>query len=112
MPSPVTKVHPDDNVLVALLNLNKGDRVSYNGGQYTLVDAVPAKHKFVTTSLQPGDPIIMYGVLVGRAESPISQGGLITTSNVKHAANNYEIRDRKLNWKQPDVSKWKDKTFM
>ena len=39
----VTKVHPDDNVLVALTNLQKGEKVSYNGDDYVLVDAIPAR---------------------------------------------------------------------
>ena len=108
----VTKVHPDDNVVVALSTLNKGERVSYNGSDFTLADTIPAKHKFVTKDMQPGDPIIMYGVLVGKAELPIPVGGLISTSNVRHAANNFEVREKRSSWKQPDVSAWKDKTFM
>src|SRR5688500_7721871 len=108
----VTKVHPDDNVVVALTTLNKGERVAYNGTEYTLADTIPAKHKFVTKDMNAGDPIIMYGVLVGKAESPIPTGGLISTSNVKHAANNFEVREKHGSWRKPDVSKWKDKTFM
>jgi altronate hydrolase len=108
----VTKVHPDDNVVVALTTLNKGERVAYNGSEYTLADTIPAKHKFVTKDMNAGDPIIMYGVLVGKAEHPIPTGGLITTANVKHAANNFEVREKHSSWRQPDVSKWKDKTFM
>jgi altronate hydrolase len=108
----VTKVHPDDNVVVALTTLNKGERVAYNGTEYTLADTIPAKHKFVTKDMNAGDAIIMYGVLVGKAEHPIPTGGLITTSNVKHAANNFEVREKHSSWRQPDASKWKNKTFM
>jgi altronate hydrolase len=108
----VTKVHPDDNVVVALSTLNKGEKVSYNGSDFTLADTIPAKHKFVTKDMKPGDAIIMYGVLVGKAETAIPAGGLISTSNVKHAANNFEVREKKSSWRQPDVSSWKDKTFM
>jgi altronate hydrolase len=108
----IAKVHPDDNVLVALTNLEKSEKLSYNGSEYILADSIPAKHKFVTTDLQPGDPVIMYGVLVGKAQSAIAKGGLISTSNVKHAASGFEVGDRKLNWPQPDVSKFKDRTFL
>ena len=108
----VTKVHPDDNVLVALTNLQKGEKVSYNGDDYVLVDAIPAKHKFVVEDLQPGDPITMYGVLVGKAQSLIPKGGLIATSNVKHAASGFEVGQRKLNWQKPDVSKFQNRTFL
>jgi altronate hydrolase len=108
----VTKVHPDDNVLVALTNLDKGETVAYDGTQFTLADTIPAKHKFVTEDLQPGDTITMYGVLVGKAQTLIPKGGLISTSNVKHAANSFEVGDRKLSWPKPDISKFKDRTFL
>jgi altronate hydrolase len=108
----VTKVHPDDNVLVALTNLEKGDTVAYNGNSYLMADYIPAKHKFVTEDRNPGDIITMYGVLVGKAQTLIPKGGLISTSNVKHAANGFEVGARKLTWPTPDVSKFKDRTFM
>ena len=108
----VTKVHPDDNVLVALSNLEEGEQVSYNGAEFQLPGRVPAKHKFVTEELQPGDEITMYGVLVGKAQSVIPQGGVITTFNVKHAASGFEIGERKLQWNEPDTSKFQGRTFM
>ncbi|HYE56286.1 MAG TPA: altronate dehydratase family protein [Chitinophagaceae bacterium] len=108
----ILKVHPDDNVLVALTNLAKGEHVSYNGTSLVLQENIPAKHKFVIHDLQPGEPIRMYGVLVGKAQSAIPQGGLISTSNVKHAASEFQVAERRTAWKIPDVSKWKDRTFM
>lgn len=107
----VTKVHPDDNVLVALTNLEEGEVVSYDGSEFQLPGRVPAKHKFTTTELLPGDEIKMYGVLVGKAQHRIPKGGVITTSNVKHAANTFEIGDRKLQWNKPAVAKFQGRTF-
>ncbi|MCU7548770.1 altronate dehydratase family protein [Chitinophagaceae bacterium LB-8] len=108
----IAKVHPDDNVLVALTNLEEGETVSFNGSSYTLPGRVPAKHKFVIDELQPGDKITMYGVLVGKAQTVIPKGGVITTSNVKHAANSFEVGERHLSWNIPDVSRFQDKTFL
>jgi len=108
----VSKVHPADNVLVALTNLEEGDKVSYNGEEYTIIGNVPAKHKFVTSDMLPGDELFMYGVLVGKAQSFIPRGAGITTTNVKHAANTFEVGERKLNWQKPDVSKFINKPFM
>lgn len=108
----VTKVHPDDNVLVALANLQKGETIFYNGNQYTVAEPIPAKHKFVIEALQPGDAITMYGVLVGKAQNPIPKGGLISTTNIKHASNGYQVGERKLSWPKPDVSKFLNKTFL
>ena len=108
----ITKVHPLDNVLVALTNLEPNDKVVYNGEEYTIITRVPAKHKFVTLNMNPGDEIIMYGVLVGKAQTEIQKGTRITTENVKHAASGFEVGERKLNWNKPDVSKFIDRTFM
>ncbi|MDP4284329.1 MAG: altronate dehydratase family protein [Bacteroidota bacterium] len=107
----VTKVHPHDNVLVALSNLEPGEKVYYNQEEYTIIDRVQAKHKFVIADLQPGDEIIMYGVLVGKAQTQISRGARITTENVKHAASGFEVGERKLDWHKPDISKFIGRTF-
>lgn len=108
----ITKVHPDDNVLVALTNLEAGEVVRYNGTEYQLPERVPAKHKFVTTDLDEGAEVKMYGVLVGKVQKRIAKGGVITTGNLKHAAEPFEVNSRKLEWKQPDISKFKDRTFL
>lgn len=84
----------------------------YDSAEYTLQDNITAKHKFLTHDLQPGDPVIMYGVLVGKARQSIPRGGLISTSNIMHAANDFNTGERKTNWQAPDVDKWKERTFM
>lgn len=108
----VTKVHPEDNVLVALSNLTEGERVTYNSEEFILPAPVTAKHKFVTKDMEAGDEIKMYGVLVGKAQQPIKRGAVITISNVKHAAHGFSVGKRKLEWHKPDVSKFAGKTFM
>jgi altronate hydrolase len=107
----VLKVHPGDNVLVALQDLAKGDSVRYNGNEYVLRDNIPAKHKFFTSDMHAGDKIIMYGVLVGKTQFDVPQGGLMTTENTKHAADPFTYRPYHYAWQAPDVSKFKDRTF-
>lgn len=106
------QIHPGDNVLVALQDLQKGSEVRFNGSTITLLKDVPAKHKFMITDAQTGDPITMYGVLVGKANTPIHKGEIITTENVKHDANAFHEKDGTIEWQKPDVSNWKDRTFM
>jgi altronate hydrolase len=108
----ITKVHPADNVMVALQTLENGDQVHYNGEDYTINGKVAAKHKFAMHDMLPGDEIHMYGVLVGKAQEFIPKGAAITTTNVKHAAQGFEVGERKLDWPKPDVQKYKDKTFL
>ena len=111
MSQKVLKVHPGDNVIVALQDLPKGEKVFYNGVEYTLADDVPAKHKFFENDMHTGDEVIMYGVLVGKAQTDIPKGGRMTTSNIKHAAEKYDYRGVNYKWKAPDVSKFKGRTF-
>ncbi len=107
----VLKVNEEDNVLVALSDLSKGETISYNGNDYLLQDDIKAKHKFFTQDMQPGDEVIMYGVLVGKAQQFIPRGGWMNTGNVKHAAAPYEYRKVNYKWTAPDVSKFKGRTF-
>ena len=107
----VLKVHPKDNVLVALKNLTKGETVAFEGRNYVLQDNIPAKHKFFTRNMNKGDEVIMYGVLVGTAQNSIAEGGLMSTANVKHAAQPYEYRGSNYKWSAPDVSKFENRTF-
>jgi altronate hydrolase len=112
MSTQVLRIHPADNVLVALTDLKAGQQVTYNGTALTLTENIPAKHKFVAKPLDPESEIFMYGVLVGKTTKPIPAGGSINTQNVKHKASSYSERNRNVQWTAPDVSRWKSKTFM
>ena len=59
MKQKVLKVHPDDNVIVALQDIAKGETVKYNGNTYLIVDDIPAKHKFFENDMNTGDEVIM-----------------------------------------------------
>ena len=111
MLSKILKVHPSDNVLVALQNLAKGETVSLKGEDFTVKEAIPAKHKFFMNDMQKGDRVIMYGVLVGKAQELIPRGCLMTTSNTKHAAEPYDYFGSKYKWDAPDVSRFKGRSF-
>lgn len=106
------QIHPHDNAIVALQDLPKGSTIKLNGDTFTLIDNISAKHKFSLYSLNPGDNIYMYGVLVGKANEAIPQGAPITIKNIHHATSEFKLGERKSNWYKPDVSKWKNKTFM
>jgi altronate hydrolase len=112
MKKSVLKVHPADNVIVALRDLSKGEEVQLNGRTYTLAEDIAAKHKFTEHDFKTGDKIIMYGVLVGKVQYDIHAGTRISTSNVKHASTAFHLGDRKTSWHAPDVSKFAGRTFM
>lgn len=112
MASNLLKIHPSDNVIVALRDLPTGADAEWSGIQYNLPYGVSAKHKFVTEDIDTDGAIIMYGVLVGRAKQPIKRGEPITTFNLKHDSQNYSAENRQpYTYIQPDVSKWQNRTF-
>ena len=106
------KIHPSDNVLVALTDLKAGESISSDGNSLVLKNDVQAKHKFVLQDMRPDDDIIMYGILVGKTTEAIPQGGAIGTYNVKHKSSSFAGKAKAFDWKAPDVAKWRDKTFM
>jgi altronate hydrolase len=108
----VLKVHPDDNVLVALRDLAPGVEVAYGGETYALSAGVRAKHKVVTRDLGPGDPVVMYGVLVGKAAASIARGMPVTTENTVDAAQDYGASSQARTWSPPDVARWRDRHFL
>jgi altronate hydrolase len=72
------QIHPLDNVLVALQDMNIGEEILFNSQTFKLSTDVSAKHKFALVPFKEEDKIYMYGVLVGRASKPIALGESIT----------------------------------
>jgi altronate hydrolase len=107
----VLKVHERDNVIVALTDLEKGSEISFEGEEYKLVDKVLAKHKFYTSDIKKGGEVIMYGVLVGRVQRDVAKGELMTTENLKHAADPYSYRGSTFKWTPLDASKYEKRSF-
>ncbi|RZM26677.1 MAG: altronate dehydratase [Pedobacter sp.] len=105
------QIHPDDNVLVALQDLKKGELIVWNNDLITLQDEVNAKHKFFINEMQVGDEVLMYGVLVGKATAYIPKGGRMTTENINHASQDYAYREVDYKWHTPDVSRFENRTF-
>ena len=108
----VLKVHQDDNVLVALSDLHPGDKVLFEDQSYDVVSEVPAKHKFAIQNLGPGDPVFMYGVIVGETIKAIQIGEVVSTENVRHDTHEIVSKTSEYHWEKPDVEKWKDRTFL
>ena len=112
-PGRVLQLDPRDNVLVALADLRMGERIRFLEKDYVLAADVPAKHKFVTEDLPAGSEITMYGVLVGRATVALRPGDLLSTRNLRHAAREFHETEKiGRAWTPPDVSAWRDKTFV
>ena len=107
----VLKLDPTDNIAVAIVNLSAGDKVGIANRTYTLISDVPVKHKFALRDFAVGDPVVMYGVMVGKACRQIRAGELIGTSNVRHQATGFHAKTKSFSWSAPDVSPWQGRTF-
>lgn len=70
---PVLQIDEQDDLIVALQPLNKGETFTINGVNFVLQQNIPTKHKFAARSFAPGERATMYGITVGEAICPIEQ---------------------------------------
>ena len=108
----ILKIHIHDNVLVALTNLKKGDKIVFEGNEIILQENVRAKHKFALNTITKETEIIMYGNPIGRATTQIKKGAVLTVQNVSHHTNSYSNTLETRSWTPPDIDIWKDQSFL
>ncbi|MFT7198161.1 MAG: altronate hydrolase [Marinoscillum sp.] len=109
----VLRIHPDDDLGVALTDLIAGETVTLGDTTIVIADDVKSKHKFALQDFQKGEEVHMYGLIVGTAKYDIKKGQVLTIFNLAHKSEKFssEIQG-KFHWTAPDVSKFKDKEFM
>lgn len=113
MPQAALQLDARDNVIVALNTLEPGTAVPYGSGHSCIAtETVPAKQKMALAALEPGELIVMYGMVVGEVVRPILRGGLITTSNIRHRTGAYTTARTPLQAAVPNAGRWKACTFM
>jgi altronate hydrolase len=105
------KIHPDDNVAVALSSLKTGDRLDIDGQQVVLLEDIPIKHKFSLESGGVGTKYRMYGVVIGKATQSIQIGQRFRLENLTHATNPYSEKQKQYSWAAPSVDDWQGLTF-
>ncbi|MDH4573730.1 UxaA family hydrolase [Salinicola acroporae] len=105
------RIHPDDNVAVALTDLPAGRRVVIDDQDITLADNVRHKHKFTLEALSPGDIVTLYGVTVGKATRAIPLGGVISVDNLAHATESDDVQPGSKTWTPPEVARFQGTTF-
>ncbi|KGT08517.1 altronate dehydratase [Elizabethkingia anophelis] len=111
MKNKILRINPKDNVLVALQDIEQGEKVLFEGLEYEVLEKIAAKHKFFMQDLPQGSEVIMYGVLVGKTQFDVKKGARMSVENTKHAAEPYAYRDVEYVWQAPDISKFENKTF-
>ncbi|AZA84902.1 altronate hydrolase [Chryseobacterium lactis] len=111
MKNKVLKINPKDNVLVALQDIQIGEKIRFEGQHYEVMENIPAKHKFFIENLPKGSDVLMYGILVGKTEFEVKKGERMSVGNTKHAAEPYAYRAKDYHWTAPDISQFKGRTF-
>ena len=111
MKSKVLRININDNVLVALQDLQKDEVIIFENTHTVLLENIPAKHKFYLNEMLPGDAVIMYGVLVGKIQTHVWPGMRMSTENLKHASQSYAYRGLQHQWSPPDITQFANRTF-
>lgn len=112
MQKKLLKIHPSDNVAVALVDLKVGELVSFENTEIEIISKVKAKHKIALQNIDKGEKVFMYGVLIGKASKPIKKGEILTTDNIIHKSQKVTKKTASVKWVAPKVEKWKNKTFL
>jgi altronate hydrolase len=90
---PVTellRVHPRDDVLVALRDLQPGETVRSPNEQLVAKSFVPRGHKLAATAISSGAAVRKYGWPIGRATQDIAPGEHVHTHNLATALTAHE----------------------
>ena len=109
----ILKIHPKDNIVVALFDLKEGEILILEDKKISLKTDVNKKHKFALENLNKGENIYLYGVVVGKAIRPIKKGEAINSKNISHHTQEYYLPKNLKKISIPNLSnnEHKNKTF-
>lgn len=82
-PAQLLKLHPKDNVAVALQPLPQNSRLTFEGQDLFLTEDIPQGHKIALTNLATGANVIKYGYPIGHVTTEAAIGSWLHTHNVK-----------------------------
>jgi len=79
-PSPVIRLDPADNVVVARIEIPAGTFIP--GENVTTREAIPLGHKIAARAIRKGEPVLKYNTLIGFAGDDVAPGTRMHTHNV------------------------------
>ena len=68
------RIHPQDNVAVALRPLAEGEAVSVDGQAVRIQEEIPFGHKVALTDLADGAMVVKYGAQIGHTTQAVPSG--------------------------------------
>ncbi len=81
--TPILKINPADNVVVAITAQKAGTVLTVDGQNITLLEDVPAGHKIALKDFAEGENVIKYGYPIGHARTTVSKGAWMNENNIK-----------------------------
>ena len=104
------RIHPDDNVAVALEDLRKGETLTLDSVSVTAIEDIARGHKIALRDIKEGEPVVKYGNPIGLARADIPAGAWAHVHNVRTGLSESAdyTYDHKV-YAQPNVS---PRTFM
>ena len=75
------RIHPDDNVIVALEDIRAGETLEDFG--VTAAEDVARGHKLALTAIREGEAVVKYGNPIGLAKCDIAPGAWVHVHNVR-----------------------------
>lgn len=77
------RINPADNVAVAIDMLAAGTTVVVDGVEITLLEEIPAGHKFALQAFAADEHVVKYGYPIGHAREAIALGAWVNEKNIK-----------------------------
>ena len=77
------RIHPSDNVAVALANISAGESLYAGGVEVTAAENIARGHKIALCDIREGESVIKYGNPIGIAKAEIPMGNWVHVHNVR-----------------------------
>ncbi len=79
----ILHVHPSDNIVVALKDIQSGTRLGVNGSELVCTEDIRRGHKIALRDLRDGDFVVKYGHPIGRITHSARSGSLVHSHNLQ-----------------------------
>ena len=77
------RIHPADNVAVALTDLTAGERLTVDDAEVTASENIARGHKIALSTIHEGEAIVKYGNPIGITKTEIPAGTWVHVHNVR-----------------------------
>lgn len=77
------RIHPNDNVAVALRKVEKGETAVIEGKEYEVLEEIPFGHKMALNDMEERTLVMKYGCPIGHTDRAVKAGSWLHSHNVK-----------------------------